>query len=121
MEADKDLRRKTDDLSDGGETTESSQRWTDELEFENLEESELSLDMEESLSIIAIAVSIRAEGGRRHVRNAVAAMDPNFSTIDNRADMAGTTNIELKFDSFQMRKSGPLRLFEVYQTKRRVE
>ena len=42
METDKNLRRKTDDLSDEDETTESCQLYVDEVEFENLEESELS-------------------------------------------------------------------------------
>ena len=45
-------------------------------------------------------------------------MDPDFSTIDNRTDMAVTTNIKLNFDSFHVKKSGPLRLLEVYQTNR---
>ena len=64
METDKNLRRKTDDLSDEDETTESSQRWVDEVEFESLEESELSLDMEGSLSIAATTASTLAAGSR---------------------------------------------------------
>ena len=43
-----DLRRETDELSDGGETTESSHRWTDEVESEVPEESEALSDVEET-------------------------------------------------------------------------
>ena len=52
-----DLRRKTDDLSDDGETTESSHQWTDEVESEVLEESEVLSDVRSRY---------------RHAQNAVA-------------------------------------------------
>ena len=102
METDKNLRRKTDDLSDEDATAKFVQLWMDEVEFENNEESELSLDVEGSLSIVVISVSILAEDRRRHVRNIVATMNPDLSISDNRTDMTVITNIELNFDSFQV-------------------
>ena len=44
----RDLRRETDQLSDGGETTESSHQWTDDVESLVLEESEALSDVEET-------------------------------------------------------------------------
>ena len=44
----RDLRRETDELSDGGETTESSHRWTDDMESEVPEEWEALSDVEET-------------------------------------------------------------------------
>ena len=79
-----------------------------------------SLDMEGSLSIAATTASTQAEGRRPHVRNAVIAMNTDSSKSDNRAGMTVTTNIDLKFDSVQVRKSGPLRSLEAYRTNRRV-
>ena len=98
---DKDLRRKPNDLTDEDATAESVQLWMDEVEFENVEESELSLDREGSLSIFVISVSMSAEDRRRHVRSIVAAKKPDLSISDNRAD------------SFQVWKSDPLRLLEL--------
>ena len=99
---DKDLRRKSNDLLDEDATAEFAQLWVDEVEFENVEESERSLDVEGSLSIVVISVSILAQDRRRYVRSIVATMDPYLSTSVNRTDMFVIPNIELNFHRFQV-------------------
>ena len=46
----------TDDLSDGSETTKSSHRWTNEVESEELDESEALSDVEETLTATTVFV-----------------------------------------------------------------
>ena len=92
----------TDDLRDGDETTESSHRRTDEEKSDVLEESEVLSDVDEILA--ATTHSLRHGKSRyRHVRTWIGVL-PN---IDNRADMAVTTNIERnQFDRIQVRRLG---------------
>ena len=73
----RDLSWKTDVLSDGGETMESSHRWADEVESEALEVFEVWSNVEETLT--AITVSVMGKGRYRRVRSVVAEIGSEFT------------------------------------------